>query len=151
MGRISKVWLQVDLLEDDPSEASEVTQLIGFEPTAIVSCGFSSLPKRGSWVCEFHNPEAPRLEDDVIALVHFLEGRTEAIRRVAVRYPTVIVVHINDQDWIWPYEPNGPRSGGFELSSEFIHFASGAGLSVKVHFFCGLASGLKAGQAGSSI
>jgi hypothetical protein len=133
--RVSNVCLVVDYQDDDPSG---MTQLLGFEPTAVTAFGWSSLPAQRNWIYDFHDPEAARLEEELSAMVRFLETRTDEIRSVASRYPMWIQIYIDDRDWIWPYEPNGSRSGEFELPLELIRFVSQLGLGFKVHFVCGL-------------
>jgi hypothetical protein len=135
MSKPTRVQFVVDEFGDD---ASVVTELIGFEPTSIAVCGFSSLPSQTSWLVGLAKPVPEKLEDHIAGLLRTLEPHSEGIRQVASRFRARILIYVDDRDWIWPYEPDGPRFGHFEISPNLIAAASRLGIGFIVHFTCGL-------------
>ena len=135
MRTATRVQFVVDEFGDDPSV---VTKLIGFPPTSTAVFGWSSLPTHTSWLVELPEPVPEKLEDQIAGLLSTLESHADGVRRAAARFRARISVIVDDRDWIWPYEPDGPRSGEFELSPALTAAASRLDLGFKVHFWCGL-------------
>lgn len=135
MDRFSRISFVVDYRADDPSK---VTELIGVQPTAVVSSKLCSLPGHTHWVYEFHKPNFT-LEQQLASMLGFLSIRAERVRDVVARYPTWIQIDVDDRDWAWPYDPNGWRSGDFELPPDIVQVASQLGLGFKLHFVSGIA------------
>lgn len=135
MSKPIRVQFVVDEFGDD---ASVVTKLIGFEPTSMAVSGFSSLPKQTSWLVGLAEPMPEKLEDQIAGLIHTLEPHSEGILRVASRFRARISIYVDDRDWIWPYEPDGPRFGHFEISPNLTAAASRLGIGFTVHFTSGL-------------
>jgi uncharacterized protein DUF4279 len=140
MSKFTRVQFVVDEFGDDPAV---VTGLIGFEPASTAVGRWTSLPKQTSWFAELPEPVPDKLEDHIAALVRMLELHADGVRSVAARFHSRIEIRMDDRDWTWPHEPNGPRFGYFEVSPEVTAAASRLGLGISIHF----ASGVK-GQKG---
>ena len=116
-------------MDDFGSDASDVTRLIGLEPTAIATGEGSALGNAGqstSWIFEIAMPETESVEGQALALLRFLESHAEAIRQAAARYPSSIAIGIN-----------GAASDGSEeisLVPMIVAEISKLGLGVRVHF-----------------
>jgi len=122
----SKVQLVVD---DFGSDASDVTRLIGLEPSAVGTGDGSALGTAGqttSWIFEIAMPETESLEGQALALLRFLESHAEAIRQAAARYPASIAIGINGE----------PSEGSEEMSlvPMIVAETSKLGLGIRVHF-----------------
>jgi hypothetical protein len=135
MAKLTQVQFVVEDFGDD---ASEVTRLIGFEPTGVAVCGFSSLPQRRSWWFELSELVPDGIAEQVAALLSLLELHAESVRKVAGRFRTRISITVDDRDWIWPDDPTGPRIGNFELPPNLTAAAAKLGIGFAVQFTCGL-------------
>lgn len=135
MKKFSAVHFVVERFGDD---VSVVTQLIGFPPTSVACCGFSSSYKDTSWLLELPEPVPEGIGDQLSALIRLLEPHSEGVRRTAVRFPSYVAITFDDRDWIWPHDPSGYRSGQLEIGPELVAAVARIGIGFRVHFFCGL-------------
>jgi len=135
MPRFSSVRFTVDEFGDDPVV---ITRLIGFEPTSIATCGWTSLPQQTSWQAGLPKATSDKLEDQIAALLRLLESHSQGVRAVAAKFRARIAISVDDRDWISPHDSDGYRSGGFEIPPEVSAAASRLGLGIEIHFFTGL-------------
>ena len=142
MSKASRVQFTVEDFGDD---ASQVTTLIGFEPTTVTICGFSSLPKRTTWLLEVPEPIPSEIAEHVAALVRLLEQHSEGVRKVARLFQTRISIAIDDRDWICPEDTNGPRFANFDLPAHLIAAVAMLEVGLNTQVWCGLAEEMTAG------
>ena len=117
------------MVDDFGTDASDVTRLIGLEPTAVGTGEGGVLGNTGqntSWIFEITMPETESVEGQALALLRFLESHAEAIRQAAARYPASIAIGINGE----------ASTGSEEISLVPLIVAeiSKLGLGIRVHF-----------------
>jgi hypothetical protein len=135
MSKPSRVLFAVDEFGSDPNV---VTDLIGLAPTGTAAFGWSSLPTETTWFVKLPEPVPEELDEHIATLLRMLESHGEGVRRVSSRFHARIEIHLDDRDWISPRDPEGSRSGSFELRPELTAAASRLGLGISIHLTTGL-------------
>jgi hypothetical protein len=135
MKKSARVQFLVDGFGED---ASEVTRIMGIEPTDVPVCGFGSLPQQVSWVLELQEPIPEEISDHVTALVKWLRPREQALKSLSGRYKTRIAIVVDDRDYIYPEEPDGPRFATLAIPQEILASIASSGVGLSVHFWAGL-------------
>jgi hypothetical protein len=135
MGKISRVQF---VIEEFGEDASEVTRIVGFEPTGVSGSGFTSLSHHLSWWFELPEPVPDEITDHATKLIQFLQSHGEGVRLAANRFRARIAIAIDDRDWVWPYDPTGPRIGQLDLQPNLTAAVAALGLGFAIHVYCGL-------------
>jgi len=135
MGKISRVQF---VIEEFGEDASEVTRIVGFEPTGVSGSGFTSLSHHLSWWFELPGPVPDEIADHVAKLVQFLQSHVDGVQSAANRFRARIAIAVDDRDWIWPYDRSGPRIGHFDLQPTLTAAVAALGLGFAIHLSCGL-------------
>ena len=117
------------VVEDFGGDASDVSRLIGLEPTAVGVAGpalAETADERASWIFEIAMPQTESVEGQALALLRFLETHAEQIRLATARYPASIAIAVNG--------PGEPAPDEISLLPLVAADISKLGLGIRIHY-----------------